>query len=178
MNITGLTGNTDSRLRRTSDRSLDRIKGSLPRKHEFSVVIGGQADEDKQSFNAAIAKYDKLNLEKEYAIALSKNEATSSALVPIKEEEIRSKYHITNKQHENLKKLFKFYSAQHQTQNLRNYTFEDYEKQVNRMVIGDYNWFCKDFDIPLSKDDQKEVFRKRSIRTNNAVTFEKFQDIL
>lgn len=98
--------------------------------------------------------------------------------MPISEEAQRGKYHITKRQSENLLKLFKFYSAQHETQNLRNYTFEDYEKAANRMVIGDYNKFCKDFEMPISKDDQKEVFRKRSIRTNNQVTFDKFQDIL
>ena len=46
------------------------------------------------------------------------------------------------------------------------------------MVLGDYYKFCKDFDMPICKEDQREVFRKRSIRTNNSVTFEKFQDIL
>ena len=46
------------------------------------------------------------------------------------------------------------------------------------MVLGDYNKFCKDFEIPISKEDQKEVFRKKSIKTHNSVNFEKFQDIL
>ena len=52
------------------------------------------------------------------------------------------------------------------------------------MVLGDYNRFCKDFDIPISKEDQKEVFRKKSIRTERCgpyrthVTFDKFEDIL
>ena len=101
MNTTGLTGKSDSRLRRTSERSLDRLKGANAKKHEFSVVIGGETDEDKRSFNAAIAKYDKLNLEREYTVALSKNDATSTALVPIKEEQLRGKYHITKRQHEN-----------------------------------------------------------------------------
>ena len=77
-----------------------------------------------------------------------------------------------------MQKLFKFYSAQHETKNLANYTFDQYEKAANRMVVGDYNQFCKDFDIPICKDDQKEVFRKKSIRTRHSVTFETFQDIL
>ena len=46
------------------------------------------------------------------------------------------------------------------------------------MVVGDYNQFCKDFNIPLSKEDQREVFRRRSIKTHNSITFETFKDIL
>ena len=46
------------------------------------------------------------------------------------------------------------------------------------MVIGDYNQFCKDFEIPLSKEDQKEVFRKKGVRAQKYVNFDTFQDIL
>lgn len=48
----------------------------------------------------------------------------------------------------------------------------------NRLVLGDFLKFCKDFDVPISNHDQKEVFRKMSIRTNQMVDFEVFQDIL
>lgn len=142
------------------------------------MILGSDAEEAKRSFNPAVATVQRLDLEREHAVVLSKNEATCTALLPIQEEMTMSRFRITKKQNENLSKLFKFYSAQHETKNLSNYTFEQYEKAANRMVVGDYNQFCKDFDIPLCKDDQREVFRKKSIRTGNAVTFETFEDIL
>ena len=75
------------------------------------MVIGADFEEEQRSFNPAVATYQKLDLEREHALVLSKNDATSTALLPIKEELEMSRFQITRKQSSNLAKLFKFYSA-------------------------------------------------------------------
>ena len=46
-------------------------------------------------------------------------------------------------------------------------------KQIHHKLIqGDFLKFCKDFDIPITKKDQMEVYRKISIRNNLKVDFE------
>lgn len=44
--------------------------------------------------------------------------------------------------------------------------------------MGDYLKFCKDFDLPLKKEDLQEVFRQKSTRAGSKVNFGVFQDIL
>ena len=47
------------------------------------------------------------------------------------------------------------------------------------MVVGDFMKFCKDFEIPVTKKDQMEVFRKIAVKTNlKEVQFDTFVEIL
>ena len=46
------------------------------------------------------------------------------------------------------------------------------------MVLTDFIKFCKDFEIPLSRTNQMEVFRKVVIKQNLTVNFEIFLEIL
>ena len=46
------------------------------------------------------------------------------------------------------------------------------------MTVGDYLKLCKDFEIPLKKTDQQEVFRQKSLRSGHKVDFVVFQEIL
>ena len=46
------------------------------------------------------------------------------------------------------------------------------------MIQGDFLKFCKDFEIPITKKDQMEVYRKISIKNNLQVNFEVFCDLL
>ena len=41
-----------------------------------------------------------------------------------------------------------------------------------------YLKFCKDFDIPVRKHDQQEVYRKKSVRAGESINYEKFLDVL
>jgi hypothetical protein len=51
-------------------------------------------------------------------------------------------------------------------------------KLHHRIIQGDFLKFCKDFDIPITKKDQMEVYRKISIKHNLKVNFDVFQDLL
>lgn len=53
-------------------------------------------------------------------------------------------------------------------------TFDNLAEVSNLLNIGDYLKFCKDFDLPLKKQDLSEVFRKKSTRASNKVNFEVF----
>ena len=48
----------------------------------------------------------------------------------------------------------------------------------NIITKGDFLKFCKDFDIPLEKKDQQEVFRQKAIRSGIPADIWVFQSCL
>ena len=46
------------------------------------------------------------------------------------------------------------------------------------MIQGDFLKLCKDFQLPITKKDQMEVFRKISTKNNLVVNYEVFLDLL
>ena len=88
-------------------------------------------------------------------------------------------YYISRKMHNNLIKIFKFYSGQHNNEKRSKSTFDEQREIANSWIVGDYLKFCKDFNIPIKKEDQIEVFRKKKLRAGaKHVDFELFQEIL
>lgn len=83
-------------------------------------------------------------------------------------------YRISRKQNKNLEKIFRFYSQQHQATTNIQTTFDEIQKLHHRIIQGDFFKFCKDFDIPITKKDQMEVYRKISIKNNLKVNFDVF----
>ena len=63
-------------------------------------------------------------------------------------------FKITKKQMKNLQKIFAFYAALHQpVTNSVKFTFEEIEEQNKRMQQSEFLKFCKDFEIPITKQD-------------------------
>mmetsp|Transcript_33504 Transcript_33504/g.51466 ORF Transcript_33504/g.51466 Transcript_33504/m.51466 type:complete len:198 (+) Transcript_33504:324-917(+) len=87
-------------------------------------------------------------------------------------------YYVSRKQHKNLEKIFNLYAQQHMPTKIPKQTFDEIEKFNKKWLIGDFLKFCKDFQIPLPKIDQKEVFRRKVIRPNKSLTFEHFLDLI
>lgn len=75
-------------------------------------------------------------------------------------------------------KIFKFYASQHQLATNIHYSFDQITDLNSKLQQGDFLKFCANFDIPITKKDQMEVYRKISIRENKNVNFEVFQDLL
>jgi hypothetical protein len=57
-------------------------------------------------------------------------------------------------------------------------TFDELKVISNTMTVGDYLKFCKDFDLPLKKEDLIEVYRQKSVRAGRKVDFQVFEDML
>jgi len=66
-----------------------------------------------------------------------------------------------------------------QTQKSYKLTFDQIDLQHKVILPADYLKFCKDFKMPLSKIQQTEIVRKKSIRNGNKpIDFELFQEII
>lgn len=58
-----------------------------------------------------------------------------------------------------LQEIFNFYSRQHIPLNRK---FEELQEKMSEIDLGEFMKFCKDFEIPLPKAKQQEVFKKCS----------------
>lgn len=75
--------------------------------------------------------------------------------------------------------IFKHYAELHQPIQNVSTTFEKMTKIHATMIISDFVKFCKDFELPVTKKDQMEVFRKIAVKTNiKEIQFDTFVDIL
>lgn len=88
-------------------------------------------------------------------------------------------YVVTVRQHQNLHEIFHFYSILHQKPSNISKSFEEISSIHSRMQQSDFLKFCKDFEIPLSRTDQLEVYRKVVVKQKHKqVDFETFEEIL
>lgn len=49
---------------------------------------------------------------------------------------------------------------------------------MNTMNLGELLKFCKDFEVELTKQDVTDLYRKKSLRTNNPLFYDTFKEIL
>ena len=73
-----------------------------------------------------------------------------------------------------LLEIFHFYSRQHIPLNRE---FDDLKEIMNEVNIGEFNVFCKDFKIPVSKLKVSEVFKKCSVN-HKPHKFEQFKQAI
>ncbi len=56
-------------------------------------------------------------------------------------------------------------------------TFEEIEKEINNMNLGEFMRFCLDFQMPLPKEKIMEIF-KRISPNHREITYDKFKEII
>ena len=78
----------------------------------------------------------------------------------------------------NLEKIFNFYAALHQPKNAVKHTFEEIQLLNRRLQQSEFLKFCKDFEMPITKQDQIEIYRKKVTKQNLPVELDKFCDLL
>lgn len=78
------------------------------------------------------------------------------------------------KREKGIQDIFKFYSRQHVLKG-RKMNFEDIKKEGDTMNQGEFFKFCVDFNIPLSKADQADVYRRKALRHNQPLMIETFK---
>lgn len=73
--------------------------------------------------------------------------------------------------------IFFFYTSQHWKYNM---SFDDLLIKKSLLDFGEFNIFCKDFKVPLSKTRLQRVFKKSSInhRPHEFDEFQKSIDLL
>lgn len=60
---------------------------------------------------------------------------------------------------QNLQEIFLIYCRQH-VMTGKNPTFEDIKREVRNLNLGEFLKFCKDFEIPVTKQKALEVFKR------------------
>jgi hypothetical protein len=73
-----------------------------------------------------------------------------------------------------IKEIFGFYSRQHIPNGI---AFEELEKVMNQIDLGEFTAFCKDFEIPLSRVEITKAYH-RSSTDHKALNFEQFYKVI
>lgn len=56
-------------------------------------------------------------------------------------------------------------------------TFEEIEKEINNLNLGEFMRFCLDFSIPVPKEKVMDIF-KRISPNHREISYDKFKEIL
>lgn len=82
----------------------------------------------------------------------------------------------SEKREKQLKGIFDFYSRQ-QLMVGKKATFEEIQKVLDNMTLGEFVRFCLDFQVPIKKQKIMEIFKKVSVN-HREITYDQFKEIL
>lgn len=80
------------------------------------------------------------------------------------------------KREKQLKGIFDFYCRQQMLVGKKP-TFEEIEKEINNLNLGEFMRFCLDFSIPVPKEKVMDIF-KRISPNHREISYDKFKEIL
>jgi len=74
----------------------------------------------------------------------------------------------------NMSEIFQFYARQHVKNNLK---FEEMEETKHSVNMGEFNCFCRDFEVKLKKEKILDSYKKCA-ELNKPLNFKQFQNCL
>ena len=74
-----------------------------------------------------------------------------------------------------MQEIFGFYSRQHIPQGRK---FEEMQESMNEIDLGEFMKFCKDFQIPLHKTKQQEIFKKSCYQGHRPLKIQQFEQAI
>jgi hypothetical protein len=138
---------------------------------QYEELISNNEFDSKEEKNATVKLVEQLHKQlrdfENHQAQPKKAPSTRSQTRPIglTKEDLREK---------GIKEIFGFYSRQHIPNGI---AFEELEKVMNQIDLGEFTAFCKDFEIPLSRVEVTKAYH-RSSTDHKALNFEQFYKVI